>query len=432
MGGRRASVEWRFMFRGALVAGLLTLVGTVLAGAITGSMVYSFLFGFYMVLCVSLVLWSIDRVVRNRVIKPLHMLTDKAVKLKELPPSLTLDFKGNDELAVLERTLVGYYNEVQTVEWARLKEAYAHAQTAEVAKQGVMQMLDSLPFSCQVLTLQGQILDCNNSCVEFFGYKSKDDYVSSFNILTFSPAYQTDGACSVDKWRQLFTHVLVTGICEFEWTYYIDGELVPVGVTLTRVLRASDVVIVSSSVDLRRTKKLEEEAHNGKYDFLTGIYNRRAFDIEAGVLLASLKETGGKLAVLYMDIDFFKRYNDTYGHNEGDRCLKLVADRLRALGEELDILVARFGGEEFVVAFTVQDEARAIYVANLICTEVRALGIKHETNDAAPYVTLSIGVTVGSVSEGSVMRPFIETADAALYESKQGGRNRSTYIAKNE
>lgn len=420
--------------RNSIIAATVLTMGTaLLVGFLSASVSATVVCTLYTGAGFTILLLLVNRVVHNRVIHPLQRLTSKAIALstpsQEAYKAATIDFKSNDELALLERTLVGYYNKVQTVEMARWREVNAHAQTVAAARQGTMQMLDSLPFCCQVLNLQGLVLDCNSSCVDFFGFKSKEDFISRFNVLIFSPSYQTDGACSVDKWRQLFAHVLAVGSCEFEWTYFLDGEIVPVGVTLTRVLRASDVVIVSSSVDLRRTKKLEEEAHNGKHDFLTGIYNRRAFDIEVTEMLNKLKTTNGNLSILYMDIDFFKRYNDTYGHNEGDTCLKGVATALKGVGDELGILVARFGGEEFVVALEVTNENDAILVADKICTAVRGLQIPHKANEAAPYVTISVGVTTGRVTQESSIRPFIEMADSALYDSKQGGRNRYTYKA---
>lgn len=426
----KSSVKWRFMYKSVIVAVLFIVGNVFVVGLLTRKIIDIVVCTVYTSVGYLLLLWFVNKVVSNRVIKPLHMLIDKTEAMGRGEfKAVTPVFKSNDELAVLERTIVGYYNHIQTVEWARVREVNAHIQTIEAARQGVMQMLDSLPFCCQVLNLQGLVLDCNNSCVEFFGFKSKEDYISRFNVLTFSPAYQTDGACSVDKWRQLITHVLLVGSCEFEWTYVIDGERVPVGVTLVRVFRGSEVVIVSSSVDLRRMKRLEEEAHNGKFDFLTGIYNRRAFDIEIAALMEKLKNVQGMLGLLYMDIDFFKKYNDTYGHNQGDTCLKSVANVLKAIGEELGILVARFGGEEFIVALEVRTESDALYVADKLCTQVRSLNIPHEASEVAPHVTLSVGVTVGRVTQDSSIRAFIERADAALYESKQGGRNRYTYKA---
>jgi diguanylate cyclase (GGDEF)-like protein len=129
------------------------------------------------------------------------------------------------------------------------------------------------------------------------------------------------------------------------------------------------------------------------------------------------------LSLIMMDVDFFKRYNDTYGHAAGDECLRLVARVLAATVNRPADLAARFGGEEFAVLLpnTAQEGARRI--AQAICEGVRAAGMAHGASDLG-VVTISAGVATVVPAPGDGVRELVEAADAALYGAKEAGRNR--------
>jgi len=129
-----------------------------------------------------------------------------------------------------------------------------------------------------------------------------------------------------------------------------------------------------------------------------------------------------------IDIDFFKKYNDTYGHSKGDSCLKTVAETIVGSLMRPSDFAARYGGEEFAVILPETDVAGARHVAEKILGNVFALGIPHEENEAADCVTISIGATTGSVERTHRAEDYVKCADEALYMSKNGGRNRYTYI----
>ena len=167
-------------------------------------------------------------------------------------------------------------------------------------------------------------------------------------------------------------------------------------------------------------------------DALTGIHNRHFMEDSLDQLLPTLSRSGSKLAILMMDIDYFKRYNDTYGHNMGDECLKTVAQTLQNSIKRAGDFVARYGGEEFIAVLPNTDKEGACMVANKILENIRACNIPHEKNDAASCVTISIGVTAETVKHTHKSVDYIKCADKALYLSKQNGRNQSTYIDYNE
>ena len=163
------------------------------------------------------------------------------------------------------------------------------------------------------------------------------------------------------------------------------------------------------------------------YDALTGIYNRRFFDNNMKRIISFLSRSESLLSMMMIDIDFFKRYNDTYGHLEGDKCLKIIAQTFSRNITRANDFVARYGGEEFIVVLPNTDEQGARLIADKLLDNIRDCRILHEQNDAADCVTISIGVTTGKVTCAHNADNFVKKADDLLYKSKQGGRNRYSF-----
>jgi methyl-accepting chemotaxis protein len=163
------------------------------------------------------------------------------------------------------------------------------------------------------------------------------------------------------------------------------------------------------------------------HDPLTGIFNRRYLDGSFKKIIKSLSRTNEKLSVLMLDIDFFKKYNDTYGHEAGDTCLKMVSHALNQCISRPDDFIVRYGGEEFVVILPNTGEEGARIIAEKLLDKMRECNIPHEKNDAASHVTISIGGTTGSVEYTQMGSEYIKRADEALYMSKQNGRNKYTF-----
>ena len=158
-------------------------------------------------------------------------------------------------------------------------------------------------------------------------------------------------------------------------------------------------------------------------DGLTGLANRRALDKRLEYDLNTAKRHAWSEAVMLMDIDFFKKYNDTYGHIAGDACLKVISHALsRNLNRSIDF-VARYGGEEFIFLLPNTDLAGAQKVANAIIRQIAILQIEHKTSEVASFVTLSIGITILTPPEKRTIKRLLEDADHALYEAKSNGRN---------
>ena len=160
-------------------------------------------------------------------------------------------------------------------------------------------------------------------------------------------------------------------------------------------------------------------------DGLTQIANRRCFDDRLRIEWQRLSREQQPLSLLLLDIDYFKHYNDYYGHQAGDECLKTIAQALeKALCRPAD-LVARYGGEEFVALLPYTDLDGAIIVAEQIRSAIANLEIHHQNSDISNIVTVSVGITSLLPSPKQKSSTLIKQADVALYSAKQKGRNRA-------
>lgn len=159
-------------------------------------------------------------------------------------------------------------------------------------------------------------------------------------------------------------------------------------------------------------------------DALTGIPNRRRFDdfIEREWFRA--RRNQAPLAIIMMDVDHFKRYNDHYGHAAGDDCLRKVATALAGCVRRPADLVARYGGEEFVAVLPETHAAGAAFVASTMCLGVSGLQLPHAQSAAADHVTVSGGCVTMIPREGVTLAQHLGAADALLYAAKTAGRNR--------
>jgi len=187
-------------------------------------------------------------------------------------------------------------------------------------------------------------------------------------------------------------------------------------------------VIISDSTTVELYENNLDLSDKVYLDPLTGIYNRRFLEDSLKRITNSLNRSGDELSVMMIDIDYFKKYNDTYGHGEGDTCLKEVAEAISKTLFRPDDFAARYGGEEFAVVLPYTDENGARHVAENILKSVRELNIPHEKNEAANHVTISIGLTATNIVHSQNGDDYLKQADIALYRSKQNGRNQYTYI----
>ena len=158
-------------------------------------------------------------------------------------------------------------------------------------------------------------------------------------------------------------------------------------------------------------------------DGLTGIPNRRHFDETLAIEWRRALRSGQPLSLIMADIDYFKNYNDTYGHLEGDACLRMVATQLRQSLRRPGDLVGRWGGEEFACILPETDSTGAMIVAEQLRKSIIDLAIPHASSSVAPIVTISLGATTMIPNPGTDAIELIKRSDEALYKAKRAGRN---------
>jgi diguanylate cyclase (GGDEF)-like protein len=180
--------------------------------------------------------------------------------------------------------------------------------------------------------------------------------------------------------------------------------------------------------DIIQTHKALQEANVrleelSRSDPLTGLPNRRHFDEIKDIEFSRAQRSGQPLTVLLCDVDFFKRYNDTYGHAQGDECLRLVASAMQASISRAGDLVARIGGEEFAVLMPATDSNAARLMAERLRQAIYELAIPHAGSAVASVVTLSIGQATFEAGASRAFHELLELADRSLYQAKGEGRN---------
>ncbi len=189
---------------------------------------------------------------------------------------------------------------------------------------------------------------------------------------------------------------------------------------------------VRTHLELKRKNDILENI--AALDGLTGIPNRRQFDETVQREWLRCLRQGVPLSLIMMDIDFFKKYNDAYGHTAGDECLRRVALALKSSVRRAADLMARYGGEEFAAILPDTHSEGAAFVAERIRSSVESEGIPHEYSEVADHVTLSVGAATKIPQMDSTASEIIEAADKMLYEAKDGGRNsvRSTDLSEGQ
>lgn len=165
-------------------------------------------------------------------------------------------------------------------------------------------------------------------------------------------------------------------------------------------------------------------------DPLTGLYNRRHFEAEMAQAFARSVHAGQPVSMLMMDVDFFKRYNDSHGHPAGDACLKKVAQVLNDLAGAHGGLVGRLGGEEFGLILPDRALPDALAAGQALCEAVRGGAIEHRASPVGPHVTVSVGAAVAWPGRGATRHALVQAADQALYQAKHEGRDRAVAHAE--
>lgn len=195
----------------------------------------------------------------------------------------------------------------------------------------------------------------------------------------------------------------------------------------TRLKAQQELQKINRDLDLAN-KELDYANHQLRlavnHDGLTKIANRRRFDEYFEQTWLQALRDQSNLTLILCDIDYFKLFNDTYGHVEGDRCLQQVAETLETVIQRPMDLVARYGGEEFALILPNTNLQGGLVIAEKLLTAIQQLGISHASSPVRDHITLSVGISVLMPTPERTAQTLLTAADIALYEAKQLGRAR--------
>ncbi len=202
---------------------------------------------------------------------------------------------------------------------------------------------------------------------------------------------------------------------------------------ITKPVRAS-IVKARVGIHLELKRYQDHLKSLSTIDGLTGMANRRKFDETLETEWRRARRSQSPLSLVMMDIDYFKAYNDNYGHLAGDECLKRLATELGEICRRPADLFSRYGGEEFVLLLPETDSQGATSMANLVQEKIRRISIPHAYSQVADHITLSMGVATMIPINNQTQLDLINAADSLLYAAKQNGRNqiRVDVLTKNE
>ena len=301
-------------------------------------------------------------------------------------------------------------------------------------------LFDSVEVAMIIIDESGTYLDYNKAYYNLMGYTDKDSLVK-FHPSDVSPKEQPDGSDSFTKANEMIQIAMEKGKHSFEWMHKRpDGKEFLSYVTLdiidfdnTQCLRA----VIHDISEIKKLERLVEEntrelaiknkelEHLSSIDPLTGLYNRRKFDAILSYVWDASMRSKKPLGILFLDIDYFKPYNDNYGHLAGDECLKEIAKLIKSIVKRKTDFIARYGGEEFIV---VVPDTEYSYIKQLALTIINALNklkIPHEHSKISSHVTISIGCAITVPGETCHnAEELLEVSDEMLYKAKENGRNR--------
>lgn len=286
----------------------------------------------------------------------------------------------------------------------------------------------------------GRIIKANDKFCEISGY-SREELVNQDHNIVNSGAHP----------KTFFTKLWATIASGHKWhgeicnrkkngaLYWVDSAIVP--------MKDANGVIdryVSVRINITERKRREGELKKAyqdiakinsqleqisRIDWLTNIANRRHFDETLSTEISKLSRISIPLSVILCDIDYFKNYNDTYGHPAGDACLQHVAQAIDSNFPRAGDLVARYGGEEFAVILPNVDREEALMLAERMRENVAKLKLEHNSSATEKMVTISVGVTSFVSDKNTLASKAIEKADKALYMAKEKGRNNVQYFS---
>ncbi|MBN2866228.1 MAG: GGDEF domain-containing protein [Thiotrichales bacterium] len=280
--------------------------------------------------------------------------------------------------------------------------------------------------------MNGDLVDVNTAYAKLLGRSVEETL--SLNYWQITPKkYEPEEALRLNELKSKGHY----GPYEKEYIHK-DGHMVPVRLSGQLIEIEGQQYIWSSAEDITDRVKAEKQIKqlNKKLealsfqDGLTGVFNRRKLDQDLSIEWNRAIRQRMPLTLIMIDIDFFKQYNDFYGHIKGDEALKQVAQALSHMTQRASEITCRYGGEEFVLLLPDTNQSQAQQIAQKILEAVQNLNIAHQKSTVSEVLTISVGSCTFVPTQAMQSSELFQCADQQLYLAKQSGRNQ--YQAKSE
>lgn len=301
-------------------------------------------------------------------------------------------------------------------------------------------ILNASPDDITITDLEGTILMISPAAKEMFGYNFEFEDFIGLKFLDFIVPEDVDRAkkniqgmfkganFKSNEYRAVRRDKSIFDI-EVNSRLIYDASGAPTKMVF--IIRDITERKLAEAQIQRLLQQLEIEKNiaqqNSITDCLTGLGNRRYFDETLEKEFSRLKRSGAKLSLIMIDIDYFKKYNDTYGHIAGDRCLEMIAKKLKTIIQRKSDTVVRYGGEEFIVILPETDKNGAKILGEKLRKEIEELAIPNTASDISKYVTISLGVVTVTPSKLASQEEALRFVDETLYSAKERGRNRCVF-----
>ena len=366
-------------------------------------------------------------ILHRYVIKPINSIKKATVDAAQGDFNTKIDLVGPIEIQQLAKTFNMMNEKISS-----------NIHELDNSSRKIKGILDNTFDGIITINESGTVLSFNLMAEKIFMIEAND--IIGKNVKTLMPH---DYKVKHDQYIRNYTNgnkAQIIGIGREVQGQRSDGSVFPMELAITEIISDDLRMFIGIVRDITVQKEKEKEVTaiqenltkaNAQLeelirtDGLTNIANRRSFDETIIAELNRAIRQESNLSLLMFDVDFFKKYNDHYGHVAGDKCLIELAKATKKLFQRSGELVARYGGEEFAVILPNSTSEYAIKLANMLLKKIEDLKIVHEESLSSEFVSISIGVVTMQPTIQHTVKDLIQAADSALYEAKENGRGQA-------
>lgn len=354
------------------------------------------------------------------------MQPDPGNKDNSIPLVGTQVFSAEEELKHIRKKYDDLCRQMDEILMETMERSNRIVMETEISNLIMNQVFNASNDGIWAIDRNFRVIRINSRLMDLLGLPAKDIVgMKCYDLL--------QGACRAQEQCPMERIADGERMVEQEKNLTFSGRMIPFMVTSTPLsnLEQSTIGLVETFADITERKNAEKRLQQANRelerlateDGLTKLFNRRHFDQYLEVEWRRQARAHGQIALIMCDVDYFKSYNDHYGHQAGDTCLRSVANCIRKRVRRPSDLIARYGGEEFAIVAPETDIKGALHIAEMIRHELLQIGIPHNHSSVAPCITMSCGVAAMFPSNSTKPQTLIQRADQALYRAKQKGRN---------